>query len=49
MYALKESMLVDDMTRLSMGAKGRQLIEEKYTWNAIVNTILNGYERLLRG
>ena len=49
MRGLKESMLVDDVTRLSMGAKGRQLIEEKYTWNAVVNTMLKGYEEVLNG
>lgn len=45
--ALKEAMSLDDARRSEMGARGRALVEEKYTWNAVVKAMVKGYEEVL--
>ena len=46
--ALREAMSLSDPERREMGARGRALVEEKYTWNAVVKTMIEGYEGVLR-
>ena len=46
--ALSEVMRVSDAERCEMGERGRRLVEEKYTWNAVVKTMLEGYGRIAR-
>ena len=45
--ALKEAMSLSDEDRAAMGARGRKLVEEKYTWKAVVNVMVKGYEEIL--
>ena len=47
--ALKEAMSLSDEERAAMGARGRKLVEEKYTWKAVVNAMVKGYEEILNG
>ena len=47
--ALKDAMSLGDAQRREMGARGRALVEEKYTWKAVVNAMVNGYEEILNG
>ena len=47
--ALREAMSLTDAERLEMGEKGRKLIEENYTWDAIVKKVISGYEEVLDG
>ena len=47
--ALKEATSLDDGNRRQMGENGRRLVEEKYTWDAVVKKILVGYEEVLNG
>jgi len=47
--ALKEAMPLDDAQLREMGARGRKLVEEKYTWNAVVKAMVKGYEEVLNG
>lgn len=47
--ALKEAMALSDAERREMGERGRKLVEEKYTWNAVVKKMIAGYEEVLRG
>ena len=47
--ALKSSMALTDEERRKMGLRGRSLVEEKYTWDAVVRNMLNGYQRILIG
>ena len=44
--ALKGMMLMSDDVRHEMGERGRKLVEEKYTWNAVVNDMVKGYEAI---
>ena len=41
--ALKEMMLMSDDERRQMGERGRKLVEEKYTWEAVVKAMVKGY------
>ena len=45
--ALRETMVMSDDARRQMGARGRELVEEKYTWDAVVKAMLKGYENIL--
>jgi len=47
--ALKEMMATSDDARKQMGDRGRKLVEEKYTWDAVVKAMVNGYEEVLNG
>lgn len=44
--ALKEMMSMSDDERWQMGERGRMLVEEKYTWDAVVKAMVKGYESL---
>ena len=41
--ALKEAMGLSDRERRKMGTNGRQLVEEKYTWDVAVREMEKGY------
>ncbi len=45
--ALKEMMSMSDEERRQMGERGRKLVEEKYTWEAVVKAMVKGYESLV--
>lgn len=45
--AINEMISLPDTERREMGARGRKLVEEKYTWDAVVKAIVNGYEEVL--
>ena len=47
--ALQEAMSHSDEERAAMGARGRKLVEEKYTWKAVVNAMAKGYKEILNG
>ena len=47
--ALKEAMSLSDEERAAMGVRGRQLVEEKYTWKAVVKAMVKGYKEILNG
>ena len=47
--ALKAAMSLDDVQRREMGARGRALVEEKYTWDAVVKAMVKGSEEVLSG
>ena len=43
---LLEATVLDVATRREMGANGRRLVEEKYTWDAVVKNMVAGYESI---
>ena len=47
--ALREMMSLSDDERRQMGANGRRLVEEKYTWGAVVKEMVKGYESVVSG
>lgn len=47
--AIQEAMALSDEERHEMGARGRRLAEEKYTWDAVVKAMVAGYEEILNG
>lgn len=47
--AIQEMIDAGDENRREMGSRGRKLVEEKYTWDAIVNAMVKGYEEVLNG
>ena len=47
--ALGEMMSLSDDERRQMGANGRRLVEEKYTWAAVVKEMVKGYELVVSG
>ena len=46
--ALKDALSMDIETLSNMGDKGRALIEDKYSWEAAVEKMIEGYEYVLR-
>lgn len=44
---LKKSLAVSRQSLAEMGERGRKLVEEKYTWDAVVATLLNGYKEII--
>ena len=46
--ALEEALLLSDEVRETMGEYGRKLVEEKYTWNAVVKNMVTGYMGILK-
>lgn len=46
--AMKAAMSLDDAQRREMGARGRALVEEKYSWDAVVKAMVKGYETIKR-
>ena len=47
--ALEGMMVMSDDERREMGERGRRLVEEKYTWDAVVKAMVKGYEEVLNG
>lgn len=47
--AIQEMIDASDENRQAMGSRGRELVEVKYTWNAVVKAMVNGYEEILNG
>lgn len=45
--ALVSVMAMSDMERGEMGKRGRKLVEEKYTWEAVCSAMVSGYESCL--
>ena len=46
--ALCKATVLSDVERREMGARGRELVEEKYTWDAVVKAMVKGYERVVQ-
>lgn len=47
--ALREAMALPQETLRAMGVRGRRLVEEKYTWKAVCDTMVEGYRRIVNG
>ena len=47
--AIKEMMTLDDAARRSVGEKGRRLVEDKYTWDAVADTMIAKYREVVSG
>ena len=47
--AIQEIINASDENRQAMGSRGRELVEEKYTWDAVVKVMVKGYEEILNG
>ena len=45
--AIGEMMSLDCATRCKMGEKGRRLVEEKYTWGAVAETMISKYREVV--
>ena len=45
--ALREATSQDCETLREMGARGRKLVEEKYTWKAVCDAMVEGYRKVL--
>lgn len=45
--ALEGVMLMSDDELRKMGERGRRLVEEKYTWDAVVKMMVNGYKMII--
>lgn len=46
--ALCKATVLSDVERHEMGARGRKLVEEKYTWDAVVKAMVNEYEEIVK-
>ena len=46
--ALKNAISLQDCERIEMGGRGKKLVEEKYTWGAVVKSMVEGYRGLAR-
>ena len=46
--ALKQSLGVSRQSLAEMGERGRRLVEEKYTWDAVVKMMVKGYEMITK-
>lgn len=46
--ALEKAIALTDEERREMGEHGRRLVEEKYTWDAVVKKMIEGYGRIER-
>ena len=47
--ALKAAMSLSDAERREMGARGRKLVEARYTWDAVGRAMVKGYEEVQHG
>ena len=45
--AISEMIVLTDEERHEMGVRGRLLVDEKYTWNAVVKKMITSYEEVL--
>lgn len=46
---LAEAMSLSGDERREMGMRGRRLVEEKYTWDAVATKMLKGYDDVIGG
>ncbi len=46
--ALGEAIVLSYAERREMGARGRLLVAEKYTWDAVVKAMMKGYEEVVK-
>lgn len=44
---LKEATALSNVERREMGERGRKLVEDKYTWDAVVKAMVKGYEEVV--
>jgi glycosyltransferase involved in cell wall biosynthesis len=44
-----QSLLADQSLRSAMGARGRDLVLQRFTWDRIVSRVLQVYEQILAG
>ncbi|MCR5414803.1 MAG: glycosyltransferase [Kiritimatiellae bacterium] len=47
--AMKEALEASDDERKEMGLRGRNVILQNYTWDAVVTSMIRGYEEILSG
>lgn len=47
--ALRKAMALPRETLRAMGARGRSLVEGKYTWKAVCDAMVEGYQRIMAG
>ena len=47
--AVSEVVMMSDTERQQMGERGRKLVEEKYTWEAVAKAMVKVYEEVLNG
>ena len=45
--ALREALSLDDLRRSKMGERGHKLVEEKYTWDAVVQAMVKDYKDIV--
>lgn len=45
--ALREAMALPQESLRAMGARGRKLVEDKYTWKAVCDAMVDGYRRIV--
>lgn len=45
--AIEDLIGLSDDEREQMGARGRKLVEEKYTWKAVCDAMIEGYRRIV--
>ena len=48
-YALREATATSAIDLHLLGQNGRELVEERYTWNAVCDEMVCGYEEVLNG
>ena len=46
--ALEEALSLNDAMRREMGVRGKKLIEEKYSWDAVTKAMMRGYAAVIR-
>ncbi len=46
---LMKSMNLSDEERKEMGKRGRKLVEDKYTWDAVCSTLIKSYKEIFNG
>lgn len=46
-FTIATMMTMSDLERCDMGARGRKLVEEKYTWGAVATKMIEGYEEVI--
>ena len=44
---LKKSLVLSSKSLVEMGTRGRKLVQEKYTWEAVVAALLKGYKVII--
>lgn len=45
--ALTAATGLSDVERSEMGERGRKLVQERYTWDAVVAALLKGYKEII--